>query len=67
MPHRRMTLVNSLDETRSWRVEDDAPSRIVFGSFFRVIRHTFDGASRHFGEDIERVIIDRTATECDFL
>ena len=67
MSHRRITLVNSLDETRSWRVDDGAPSRIVFGSFFRVIRHTFNGQGRDFGEDIERVIIDRTAADGDFL
>ena len=65
--HRRITLVNSLDDSRAWRQGDDAPSRIIFGSFFRVIRQTFKGEGRAFGEDIERVIIDRTATDGDFL
>ena len=67
MSHRRITLVNSLDDARAWNVGDDAPSRIIFGSFFRVIRHTFNGENPDFGEDIERVIIDRTATDGDFL
>jgi hypothetical protein len=65
--HRRITLVNSLDDARAWNVDENAPSRIVFGSFFRVIRHTFNGETREFGEDIERVIVDRTATDGDFL
>ena len=61
--HRRITLVNALDRSRDWRLHDDAPSRIMFGSFFKVIRCTMH---RH-GEDIERVIIDRTASAAEFL
>jgi hypothetical protein len=65
--HRRITLINSLGDDRAWCLSDDAPSRIVFGSFFRVIRHTFNSEGRSVAEDIERVIIDRTATDGDFL
>jgi hypothetical protein len=64
---RRITLVNTRDRSRDWAVRDDAPSRIVFGSFFKVIRHTLKGELRELGEDIERVVIDRTATPAEFL
>lgn len=64
---RRITLVNTRDRARSWAVLDDAPSRIVFGSFFKVIRHTLKGELRELDEDVERVIIDRTATPAEFL
>jgi len=64
---RRITLINSLDDSRDWHLSDDAPSRIIFGSFFRVIRHTFNGELHEVGADIERVIIDRTATASEFL
>lgn len=65
--HRRITLVNTRDRSRDWAVSEDAPSRIVFGSFFKVIRHTLKGELHELGEDIERVIIDRTATPAEFL
>ena len=61
--HRRITLVNALDHTRAWRLDDDAPSRIVFGSFFKVIRSTHDDHQ----DDIERVILDRTADDAELL
>src|SRR6266568_1934559 len=65
--NRRITLINTLDYTRDWAVGDDAPSRIVFGSFFKVIRHTMNGDIREALDDIERVVIDRTATPAEFL
>jgi len=64
---RRITLVNSIGRSRDWCLGDDAPSRIVFGSFFKIIRHTFNGEIHELGEDIERVIIDRTASAAEFL
>jgi hypothetical protein len=65
--NRRITLINSAGRARHWSLGDDAPSRIVFGSFFKIIRHTFNGELREVGDDIERVIIDRTATAAEFL
>ena len=64
---RRITLINAADRSRHWALADDAPSRIVFASFLAVIRHTFDGAERSADDDIERVVIDRTATADEFL
>ena len=64
--NRRITLINTR-RSRDWALSENAPSRIVFGSFFKVIRHTLKGELRELGEDIERVIIDRTATPAEFL
>lgn len=64
---RRITLVNTRDRSREWAMDDGAPSRIVFGSFLKVIRHTLKGELHELSEDIERVIIDRTATAAEFL
>jgi hypothetical protein len=60
---RRITLINALDHAREWRLDDDAPSRLVFGSFFKVIRST----KEERGDDIERVILDRTADDAELL
>ncbi len=65
--NRRITLINSLDHSRHWSLGDDAPSRIVLCSFFKIIRHTLKGEMHELGEDIERVIIDRTASPAEFL
>ena len=65
--NRRITLVNSLDRSRHWCMGDNAPSRIVFGSFFKVIRCTLNGEHHDAGDDVERVILDRTATAAEFL
>jgi hypothetical protein len=61
--HRRITLINALDHTREWRLDEDAPSHILFGSFFKVIRSTKSDQ----GDDIERVILDRTADDAELL
>jgi hypothetical protein len=63
--HRRITLINAADRTRDWAASDEAPSRIVFASLLSVIRQTFDDPAQD--EDIERVIVDQTATADDFL
>jgi len=60
---RRITLVNAPDRSRAWMLGDDAPSRVVFASFLSVIRHTFE----RLEEDVERIIVDRTATADEFL
>ncbi len=64
---RRITLVNSLDRRRDWNVARDAHSRIIFAASFIVLRHALEDAVREFQQDIERVIVDRTATPADFL
>jgi len=63
----RITLVNALDRSRDWCLGESATSRIVFGSFFKILRHTVKGEIHELGEDIERVVIDRTASAAEFL
>lgn len=64
--HRRITLVNSIDRT-TWAARPDTPSRVVFAASLKILRYALDGAIREFEQDLERVIIDRTATPGDFL
>ena len=64
---RRITLVNSLDQTHDWRVDTESNSRIVFATSFKVLRYALEDAIRMFTHDVERVIVDRTATASDFL
>lgn len=64
--HRRITLVNSIDRTY-WDAGADTPSRIVFAASLKILRYALDGAIREFDQDLERVIIDRTASPAEFL
>jgi hypothetical protein len=64
---RRITLVNSSGSSHDWNVSREAQSRIVFAASFKVLRYALEDAIREFEQDIERVIIDRTATPSDFL
>ena len=65
--NRRITLINTADRSRHWSVAAYAPSRIVFATFLAVICHSFSGRERNAEEDIERIVIDRTATADEFL
>lgn len=64
---RRITLVNSVDRRHDWNVARDAQSRIVFAASFIVLRYALRDGVRDFEQDVERVIVDRTATPADFL
>lgn len=64
---RRITLVNSADRLRQWQLGPDAPCRIVFAASFKVLRYALANAAEEYEQDVERVIIDRTATADDFL
>jgi hypothetical protein len=64
---RRITLVNSLDRRHDWNVARNAHSRIIFAASFIVLRYALADAAREYEQDIERVIVDRTATPADFL
>ena len=64
---RRITLVNSAGGGFDWSVSPDAKSRIVFAKSFKVLRYALEGAIREAEQDIERVVIDRTASPAEFL
>lgn len=65
--NRRITLVNSLDRTRDWCLSLNAPNRIVFAASFKILLFAIEDALSKYGHDVERVIIDRTATAADYL
>jgi hypothetical protein len=64
---RRITLINSVDRRHDWNVARDAQSHIVFAASFIVLRYALEDAMRELEQDVDRVIIDRTATPADFL
>lgn len=64
--HRRITLVNSIDRT-CWNAAANTPSRIVFAASLKILSYALEGAIRELKQDIERVIVDRTATPAEFL
>jgi hypothetical protein len=65
--HRRITLVTAPDRRHDWNEDRNASSRIIFAASFAVLRYALEGAIREFDQDIERVIVDRTATAAEFL
>ena len=65
--NRRITLVNSLDRSRDWSIARNAPNRIVFAASFKILLFAIEDALSKYGHDIERVIIDKTASAADYL
>ena len=64
---RRITLVNSLDNRRDWYLASNAPTRIVFAASFKILLFAIENALSKYGHDVERVIIDRTASANEYL
>jgi hypothetical protein len=62
---RRITLVsrNTYSAPRSWNASADATNRIIFVGAFNVLRYALD----HVSHDVERILIDGTATPGEFL
>lgn len=62
---RRITLIARDPEapSRAWDTSSGAPSRMIFVGGFALLRHALDHAS----QDVERLLIDETATPAEFL
>jgi hypothetical protein len=62
---RRITLVSRrLDAPpRAWDVSADAENRIIFVEVFSLLKYALD----HVSQDVDRVLVDRTATAAEFL
>jgi len=62
---RRITLVSRrLDvPVRAWELSSEAQNRIIFVKAFKLVRYALDHASH----DVDRVLIDRTASAAEFL
>jgi hypothetical protein len=62
---RRITLIsrNAGAQTRSWNLTAEAANRIIFVEIFSLLRYALD----HVSQDVDRVLVDRTATAAEFL
>lgn len=66
---RRMTLVarDPRSQQRDWDFTNSAGSRIVFVDSLAFLPYALDRGVKEAGYDVERVVIDRTATPQQFL
>ena len=67
---RRITLVTrppSRNPDRYWNMSPDASSRIIVVGSFTVLRYALDHSLSGVAQDVERLVIDRTATASQYL
>lgn len=66
---RRITLISRdpLKVDRDWNRGPLAPSRMITVDSFTVLRGAMSSGFADFDADVERVVLDRTATASDFL
>jgi hypothetical protein len=67
---RRITLITrppSRNPDSYWNMSPHASSRIIVVGSFTVLRYALDGSLSGVAQDIERLIIDRTATAAQYL
>lgn len=62
---RRITLISRRHDlpSRAWDLSAEAKNRIIFVKIFKLVRYALDHAS----QDVDRVLIDRTASAAEFL
>jgi hypothetical protein len=64
---RRITLVSSADAVRPWDVSETAPTRVIPIRAFNVLRYALENGVQDLGKDVERVVVDRTASAVEML
>jgi hypothetical protein len=66
---RRITLVARRAGTsaRDWDATRDSPNRIIFLEAFPVLRYALTSGVAEMQQDVERVVIDRSATASQYL
>jgi hypothetical protein len=67
---RRITLVtrpSARHADRSWNFASDAASRIIVVGTFTVLRNALEYSMSELAHDVERLVIDRTATPAQYL
>jgi hypothetical protein len=66
---RRITLVTRRAGTsaRDWDATRESPNRIIFLEAFTVLRYALTSGVSDMQQDVERVIIDRSATAAQYL
>jgi hypothetical protein len=67
---RRITLVtrpSARHADRAWNFASDAASRIIVVGTFTVLRNALEYSMSELAHDVERLVIDRTATPAQYL
>jgi hypothetical protein len=67
---RRITLVtrpSNRHAERAWDFDSDAHSRVIVVGSFTVLRYALEQSMSEMAHDVERLVVDRTATAAQFL
>ena len=67
---RRITLVtrpNNRHAERAWNFDGDAQSRVIVVGSFTVLRYALEQSMSEMAHDVERLVVDRTATPAQYL
>ncbi len=67
---RRITLVtrpHTRQTERDWNFMPEATSRVIVVGSFTVLRYALEQSMREMAHDVERLVVDRTATAAQFL
>lgn len=70
MESRRITLVTrptTRHAERAWNFSSDAQSRIIVVGSFTVLRYALEQSMSEMAQDVERLVIDRTASASQYL
>jgi hypothetical protein len=70
MECRRITLVTrptTRHAERAWNFSNDAQSRVIVVGSFTVLRYALEQSMSEMAQDVERLVIDRTATASQYL
>jgi hypothetical protein len=70
MESRRITLVTraaTRHAERAWNFSDEALSRVIVVGSFTVLRYALEGSMSEMARDVERLVIDRTASPSQYL
>jgi hypothetical protein len=67
---KRITLVtrpNNRHAERAWNFDGDAQGRVIVVGSFTVLRYALEQSMSEMAHDVERLVVDRTATASQFL
>ena len=70
METRRITLVTrptTRHSERPWNFSNEAQSRVIVVGSFTVLRYALEGSMSEMAHDVERLVVDRTASPSQYL
>ena len=66
---RRITMIlrSAATPQRTWNDAQDAPSRLIFVRVLTLLKYALANAVTEFERDVDRVVLDHSVTEAEFL